>query len=214
MKINWKYALGEISIVVISILLAFSLNNWKENRNDKSQKRQYIENLIIDVEQEIKQLNEKQNKVETRIQNIRTIIPFLGTNALNRDTIGIKLFMAAASIDFNPENTTYQTLINSGDMKLIDDFNLRRDIEEHYAFHKTVLKNYERVERINAKYLGDFFIYHLDFEKISKGNYDFLDNLLLRNILNSLATSYSMVFEVNKVCLESNKELLEKLKEV
>jgi len=211
MKKKLKYAIGEILIVIIGISLAFSLNNWKENRVIRNQKIQYLDNLISDINQEILQLEENQESAKDKILKIKTIKPFLGNNQEQRDTIATKVFELARLIHFSPENSTYQTLINSGDMKLIGKFQVRRSIEEHYALHKIILQDYQRIEKIHEKYLGDFFIYHIDFNKLYNGNTDFLDNPLIRNIITSIEGAYYLVLESNIRCLDSNKELLDKI---
>ena len=163
MKIKWKYALGEILIVIIGISIAFWLNNWKENSANQQQKKQYLENLVLDIQQEINQLEENQKSIHDKLRRIKVIRPFLGVNEGNRDSIARHIFNLARTINFHPENTTHQTLINSRDMKLINDFQLRRNMQEHYAFHKQVLQNYERIHKIHENYLGDFFIHEIDY---------------------------------------------------
>ncbi len=211
MKINWKYAIGEILIVIIGITLAFSLNNWKESNTDKKQKKQYLENLIVDIEQEIGRLEKNQESIQGKLQEIGQIKPHLGKKQDDRDAIVRKIYGLARLVDFRPVNTTYQTLINSGDMKLINDFELRRTIEEHYALHKSVLKDYGRLEKIHENYLGDFFIYHIDYSELAKGNTDILDNPLIKNIITSIEGAYYLISQANKKCLESNHNLLEKI---
>lgn len=38
-----KYAIGEIILVVIGILIALQINNWNENRNNISQAEKHLE---------------------------------------------------------------------------------------------------------------------------------------------------------------------------
>ena len=45
-----KYAIGEIVLVVIGILIALSLNNWNESRKNEIVKQQLIEDLIIELQ--------------------------------------------------------------------------------------------------------------------------------------------------------------------
>ena len=46
----FKYAIGEIVLVVIGILIALSLNNWNESRKNEIVKQQLIEDLIIELQ--------------------------------------------------------------------------------------------------------------------------------------------------------------------
>ncbi|MBX2846115.1 MAG: hypothetical protein KTR13_07865 [Saprospiraceae bacterium] len=212
MKIKWKYAIGEIVIVIIGISIAFALNNWKEGQNNRKQKKQYLENLILDIEQEMEHLNENQVKVQDKLKLIGAVKQHLGRKLPGRDTIVMKVFELPRLVGFNPENTTYETLINSGDMKLIDNFELRRSVEKHYSKHSEIDINYGRIEKINENYIGDFFIHEIDFNKVRQGNIDFLDKPLLMNIVNSLEGAYYMILSSNAEGLKSNEALLEQLK--
>ncbi len=44
-----KYAIGEIILVVIGILIALGINNWNENRKKVKIEIQYVNNLIQDI---------------------------------------------------------------------------------------------------------------------------------------------------------------------
>ena len=43
------YAIGEIILVVIGILIALQINNWNQNRLNKQLESQYYERLLEDV---------------------------------------------------------------------------------------------------------------------------------------------------------------------
>lgn len=213
-KINWKYALGEIIIVIIGISIAFSLNNWKEENKNRKLKKQYLESLQIDIEKEIEQLKANDTGIVQRIDKIERVLHFIYKNEGEASQVFRYVFEVAKIVSFNPENSTYQTMINSGDMKLINDFQLRRKIEEHYNSHSSTLKDYSRLEAINKKYVADFFIYELDYDEIRKGDFSFLQKPLLKNIFSSLKGAYDIARKGNRECIESNEMLLEEIKKI
>jgi hypothetical protein len=45
----FKYAIGEISLVVLGILIALQLNSWKEENTEKKLVKQFISSLIEDL---------------------------------------------------------------------------------------------------------------------------------------------------------------------
>ena len=51
-----KYAIGEIILVVIGILIALSLNNWNDSRKLENKKQELVSNLINDFEENIELL--------------------------------------------------------------------------------------------------------------------------------------------------------------
>ena len=48
-----KYAIGEILLVVIGILIALQINNWNENRKQKATTKEYIENIKADITEDL-----------------------------------------------------------------------------------------------------------------------------------------------------------------
>ena len=212
-SINWRYAIGEIVIVLIGISLAFALNNWKEGIGHERSKKQYLENLRSDIDKEISHLNEINDAISQKLSDIQLLRPHLGNTLPYRDTVISKVFSIAETVHFTPENSTYRTMINSGDLSLINDFQLRQGIQRNYNLHEEIQKNYERLENINAKYLGDFFIYHMNFESIREGDLSFMDDPLLMNIINSIQGAYFYILGANKKGLESNSQLMAMINE-
>jgi hypothetical protein len=53
----FKYAIGEILLVVIGILIALQINNWNENRNEKQKTQTYLKLLLEDFKQESLKIN-------------------------------------------------------------------------------------------------------------------------------------------------------------
>ena len=49
-----RYAIGEILLVVIGILIALQINNWNENRKDSILELKILKGLHIDLEKNIK----------------------------------------------------------------------------------------------------------------------------------------------------------------
>jgi hypothetical protein len=157
MKVNWKYTIGEIAIVIVGISIAFLLNNWNTQRLNNKQKNLYLASLSQDVNEEIKQLEYFNSYLTKKINSSHALKTAIRKHNNRKDTLVYSLFKLASFEVFKPENSTYNTLINSGDMKLIKEFKLRRSIEKHYASHKTLVLSMERIQAIHKTYLGDFF---------------------------------------------------------
>ena len=54
-----KYAIGEIILVVIGILIALSINNWNEKRKDRIEEQTLYKSLVSSLESDLKDVNEK-----------------------------------------------------------------------------------------------------------------------------------------------------------
>lgn len=207
-SINWRYAIGEIIIVIIGISIAFALNNWATQRKDSKVKKQYLQGLILDQKNEMEHLESNIAKLKNNIAAIEALYLHIGKNLPRKDTVISKLFNLGKTIDFAPKNFTYNSLINSGDFKLIEDFNLKNEIEKHYSGHKTIESNYQRVSIIHEKYLGPFFMNEINYNTLQKGDFSFLDKPQLTNVLRSLYGSFTLAIEASAKGIESNKKII------
>ncbi|RLD70724.1 MAG: hypothetical protein DRJ10_20085 [Bacteroidetes bacterium] len=68
-KKNLRYAIGEIALVVIGILVALQINDWNTNRINRQLELKYLHNMVEDLNFESRTfegavLNKFQNKIE------------------------------------------------------------------------------------------------------------------------------------------------------
>ncbi|WP_323788305.1 DUF6090 family protein [Psychroserpens sp.] len=190
MKKEIRYAFGEILIVIIGISIAFSMNKCAENSKNETQKQQYISNLKEDIQTDKLQLESNLVKINEKIELCGSLIPILGSDDPQKAAKLRGVFAVANLTNFTPEDYTHQTLVNSGDLKLMNDFKLKSDILKHYSVYKEIQKAYERQEIINKDYLGNYFIYQTNYDLMREGKSPFKDEKLLKNIMQSIRGSF------------------------
>lgn len=190
MKKQIRYALGEIIIVIIGISIAFSINKCAEIKKNRAQKNQYLEHLKRDIEADKKSLQENHSLIGEKIKTLNEILPLINTESPEKTQLIRKIFKTFTLAEFYPKDITYQTMINSADFKLINDFKLKAAIEEHYSNYKSILKDYTRQETIHKDYLGSYLINHADYAAMRKGKFGFKNESLFKNILQSMHGSF------------------------
>ena len=52
-----KYAIGEIVLVVIGILIALQINNWNETKKEQAMTNKYLSGFVSDLEKDRAQLD-------------------------------------------------------------------------------------------------------------------------------------------------------------
>ena len=130
------YAIGEIILVVIGILIALQVNNWNIDKANKMQEDKYLANIVLDLNKDIKKLNDLIAFREIRLIGDRKIIehingkPVDDLNELSKNVIN-----AMMERNFSPNNTTYLELSNSGNLNLISNDSIKfllPELEELY----------------------------------------------------------------------------------
>src|SRR5210317_1215466 len=119
----FKYAIGEIILVVIGILIALQINNWNIARKNTETKRLYYAQILNDIQKD-KALMKKGNvhidsffiKLEDyKVTFSKHEIPFWEAST----EIGKVLSTKNKGWNFESNTNTITTLINTGDIKLI-----------------------------------------------------------------------------------------------
>ncbi|MGK0411870.1 MAG: 3-dehydroquinate synthetase [Polaribacter sp.] len=62
----FKYAIGEIVLVVIGILIALSLNKWNTQRIEGIKHSKIFENILLDIEKDIQKLSNTKATLDSR----------------------------------------------------------------------------------------------------------------------------------------------------
>ena len=88
----FKYAIGEIILVVIGILIALSINNWNEERKGKSLAKQYANELIRDLKQDTVGIRYNIDYHKKTIAGLDSIVTFKNKD-LNQPSVNDSLYV-------------------------------------------------------------------------------------------------------------------------
>ena len=69
----FKYAIGEIVLVVIGILIALQINNWNEQQKKSKLKNEYVVSLTNDLAKDTIQLNRRLSLNKQMIKDLALI---------------------------------------------------------------------------------------------------------------------------------------------
>ena len=129
-----KYAIGEIILVMIGILLALQVNNWNESKKDQKQEKIYLNNLQDDLKGIIVAYNVALEFEELILKQSNDIITHYEANDgfYNMDTIFPKLNDLTFRWGTTANSTTLTEMINAGQTKLISNMSLRKELIGFY----------------------------------------------------------------------------------
>lgn len=120
------YALGEIILVVIGILIAVRINNWNENRKIRKDEDRIVAQLHTEFSTNLEQLNyinEKNKTVLNALDRVLGLIP-IQTNKIDLDTLSQVLFETYDFNTFDPLEGSIEELQHSS-FNIISDKRLR-----------------------------------------------------------------------------------------
>ncbi|MCP9198591.1 DUF6090 family protein [Gramella sp. GC03-9] len=149
------YAIGEIILVVIGILIALQINNWNEERKLKNLEVSYYESLYQDLLQDSLEVEFKIRNAQRNIRQINNVLEFINNNYeitrtsidsvewprnnYYKDTLAlIHSVSQAGFVQFvDILKNTIEDLRATGGIKIIKNKDLKDDLLEYYNRDKT-----------------------------------------------------------------------------
>ena len=121
-NLSWTQALAEIALIFIGITLAVAFNNWNENRKDDKLRQGYYERLLTELEQDRTDLASITEYHQQRARGIWGFFHYLDSVPRpNADSL--QTFIQDFSYHMNtyiPNGSTYDELVSTGNIKLIE----------------------------------------------------------------------------------------------
>ncbi len=190
------YAVGEILLVVIGILIALQINNSNEQRITKEKEHFALEEIKSDLELNMSSLTNmidtSQFSINKCLKSIHILIHNLEEEKIRHDSLSRHFWMAFNYPDLLIKSSGYESLASIG-MDLISDHHLRSEIGRFYTF---------TVPSTRAAYndvRDDFYHYMLEFMTT-----EFISKLLANGDRSRFPRDYK--------ALINNQEFIESLK--
>ena len=140
----FRYALGEIILVVVGILIALQINNWNEDRKDRILEREYVERLIQDLLEDQRIMTIAMDRGEVKLASANKVLLALADPESVRKSPSLAIPSTAYSFARpDLQTTTFNELMSSGNLRLIRDKQLRFEVGDHY---RNVEHSFERLD--------------------------------------------------------------------
>ncbi len=145
-----KYAIGEIILVVIGILIALQINNWNEGRKAKLAEANFFENILLDLEKDEAKHRYYETFHTKRIEYLDTLLTYVRNP--NR-TMGIEKFGMYVEplfyvVDPTNNNTTFESAKTSGTFNNLREKEIIKDLSQYYADFTLIDKSFSSISRL------------------------------------------------------------------
>ena len=202
------YAIGEIVLVMIGILLALQVNNWNIAQKQEDRQKELTKSLALEVDEV---LNYSRGQIEWMDQRINFFTKILNEwetfepETIFKDSLFVYYWHihTATIIKYNPQIGYYNSLINSGEIRLIPDSialqlnavykkhsqdvssYVNQEFDLHVIIATVVAKNHSK-EFLSGRTENDEFNLPYIPSATSADYLNVLDNQTIINFLNSI----------------------------
>ncbi|BFP41477.1 hypothetical protein FGF1_23220 [Flavobacteriaceae bacterium GF1] len=131
-----KYAVGEIVLVVIGILLALQINNWSEARKRKVEEKELLNALIEDFSQNKLRIEHTIDKETDVVKMSTSLIKAMQSNRTDIPLDSIRFWVASGAKSWWKTEFvtgTYDAMISSGKIEILESDDLKRVLSQFSA---------------------------------------------------------------------------------
>jgi hypothetical protein len=149
-----KYAIGEIILVVIGILIALQINNWNGHRKQLAAEKEFIQGIKNDLIQDKQFIKMVLDRIQPKINAYNTLNNnslYITQNKSKVDSL-LKIYLNLGQRTFYPISGSYQAAISGNEINRYKNKNLMQAIIKLYN------STYERLID-NGRILDDRWAY-------------------------------------------------------
>jgi hypothetical protein len=133
-----KYAIGEIVLVVIGILIALGINNWNSNRQQTKSLRGYLQNIATNIEADQENLENISTFRENSMLSSRYFMQMINSDYISKDSFEV---YSSEHLKYSPlfdpslkvNMSGFEALKNSGFLSKLQGDSLENYLYEYYS---------------------------------------------------------------------------------
>jgi len=187
-----KYAIGEIVLVVIGILIALQINNWNESRKEANYEQKILDELKSDFSYNKAELNrniKKANKLASYCDSLLLIFD-LPKEEVDLNKLSSFTRRLSGYSTFNPSNGALNNLLSSGNLNIIKNDSLRMHLSRWSGILEDVKEDEKRLIEFGDNRLDPITLQYLNpRSKSAKIDPDLLGNPKFENIVRKIRAS-------------------------
>ena len=148
---NWKYAVGEIVLIVIGILIAVQINNWNQDRIENLNETALINNLLDDLQANMTMYLARDSVNLKRSGNIEK---FVNEIQVYKDSSTLRRLSYPPERlydEFDPVRSTFNQMENNGMIYKLSDESIKNGIIDYY----TLISESQRLLRVQQSFVQE-----------------------------------------------------------
>lgn len=151
-----RYAIGEIVLVMIGILLALQINNWNEARKERNNEIKYLKNLKLDLKTDLVNLDLMIIDRRNKMSSANTLLELKPPATMEELTVFDSLLCNVYGwTSFTPRTITINELISSGNFNIIKNDSIKSYLMSIKEINEVMVIRREHMRREYDNYLYD-----------------------------------------------------------
>ena len=158
----FKYAIGEIILVVIGILIALQINNWNENNKQERKAKNYLEALKIELVDNSMKMEFISKRARKDLKIAVKLLKDLNDESVIIDNEYMNHTRLIPIYKYELGNSVLLDIVSSGALDNLPNENLKRKILNVHQLYQNYDKSYLNAKDTWDKYLLPYLNQHMN----------------------------------------------------
>ncbi|WP_143064722.1 DUF6090 family protein [Hyunsoonleella jejuensis] len=170
----FKYAIGEIILVMIGILLALQVNNWNNERLAEKQMRSFLHGIINDLKSDTLQFENRIQIFNNLKEHKKTLLQLSNFEEIDSDSLFMMIRPRIANYEINM--TTFDKIKSLDITQISENDSLSTTVYNYYTVWTNSLINLMNWDNEESKEEAYYFYFNHNQFEISLEGYNFEDS--------------------------------------
>jgi hypothetical protein len=152
------YAIGEIALVVIGILLALQINTWNNEQNLRKKEKVYLKEITVNLEDDLKNILHTLDFNEKKDSIISVCMQSILNSESNYEAgkfIREHMYLLAEFSVFTQNSVAFENMISAENIDIISSDSIRTLLSSYYREQQLNDGTQERVKQLTRKFVDN-----------------------------------------------------------
>ena len=139
------YAIGEIILVVIGILIALGINSWNQERIGNSKELDLLKNLQEELYQNVAIITEIDSVYSLKAKECKEGMEMLSQASTVKTILKADSLLTTRWAVFRINRGTYDEMLNNGSFYSLNNKELREAIRKHFIYANNYVRSFQEM---------------------------------------------------------------------
>jgi hypothetical protein len=151
-RIIWPRAIGEFVIIVMGVLAALAVDEWRGEYNDRKTEVDYLSRLRVDLERDIDEFSSQLQLLQTKADFLQSLLDNTIESQFSENPRALMEAKVYSSFRGLPDtvSTTFDELKSTGRLALIQNLVIRDAMSKYYSGYASI------TERLYQMPMGNY----------------------------------------------------------
>ena len=141
-KLDWKYAIGELIIVTLGVMIALLADQWITQQSINEDEKEYIERLIADLVEDQSRLDIAEGFLNLKNPSLSLVYDDLCNQIQNIGNAAemVQHFSQGVILGFSQpfaQTDSYNEILSTGNLNIIADAQIRTELMTYHSVNDT-----------------------------------------------------------------------------